>query len=82
MGVPGNNLAPMKIVLGARKVKLDPGVKLIGSCFIKYYTLLCIEPARFLALIWYVFSSNVNSELVTSLGVVLYSFTAVLFILF
>ena len=46
MGVKGNNLAPIKIVLGCKE---GPGVKLTGSCFIKYCTLFCIEPARFLA---------------------------------
>ena len=37
-GFPGNNLAPMKIVLGVQGIS----VKLIGSCFIKYCTVFCI----------------------------------------
>ena len=70
MGVKVNNLAPIKIVLGCKE---GPGVKLTGSCFIKYCTLFCIEPARFLAFSF----SNVNLKAVASLSVILYLFAVV-----
>ena len=60
IGVQGNNLPPIKLSSGERKVKLDPGVILMGSCFIKYCTLFCIEPARFSINMVWSFSSNVN----------------------
>ena len=57
MGVKGNNLAPIKIDLGCQE---GPGLKLTGSCFIKYCTLFCIEPAHFLHGHGIFSSSNVN----------------------
>ena len=74
MGVKGNNSAPIKIVLGCKD---GPGVKLTGSCFIKYCTLFCIEPARFQHEYAIFSSSNVNLKAVASLSAILYSFAFV-----